>query len=555
MDVCLYDTTLRDGAQREGLSFSLDDKLRILDLLDEFGIPYIEGGFPSSNPRDAEFFRRAKPRHAKLVAFGGTRRAGIHADSDINLRTLIAAETPTVALVGKSSRLHVLHVLGVSLEENLAMIGESVAFAKQRGREVVFDAEHFFDAMAEDRKYALSAVRAAADAGADWIVLCDTNGGSLPTSVARVVGEARTALAPFMDCRIGVHTHNDSELAIANSLAAVEAGAQMVQGTLNGWGERCGNANLVSLAPMLTFKLGRSCVDERALRRLTELSRRASEIANIAPDPFAPYVGSAAFAHKAGYHAAASERLEGAYEHVPPAAVGNVRRILVSELSGRGNLRARARSLGLDVGDREKSVLARVKDMENRGFQLEAADGTVELVLRRAQEGYLAPFEIVDIAVVSQTDINREMSTKATVTLRVNAHAVSSEAEGRGPVDALDRALRQTLEPLFAELERLRLVDYKVRILDPERATAATTRVLLEAAHGDARWITVGCSESIIEASCQALLDSYELCVLRQRSPHIAKDGTSSSVDHATPGDADRPSAPSVRGRNMGAAS
>jgi 2-isopropylmalate synthase len=555
MDVCLYDTTLRDGAQREGLGFSLDDKVRILDLLDEFGIPYIEGGFPSSNPRDAEFFRRAKPRHAKLVAFGGTRRAGVRADSDINLRTLIAAETPAVAFVGKSSRLHVLQVLGISLEENLAMIAESVAFAKQRGREVVFDAEHFFDAMGEDRKYALAALRAAADAGADWIVLCDTNGGTLPTPVARLVSEARAALSLFKGCKVGIHAHNDSELAVANSLAAVEAGAQMVQGTINGWGERCGNANLVSIAPTLTLKLGKSCVEARALRRLTELSRRASEIANIAPDPFAPYVGAAAFAHKAGYHAAASERLEGAYEHVPPEAVGNARRILVSELSGRGNLRARARSLGLDVGDQEAVVLARVKEMEHRGFQLEAADGTVELVMRRAQDGYVAPFELVDVTVVSQTDVQRGMSTKAKVTLRVHADAVSSEAEGRGPVDALDRALRETLVPRFAELERLRLVDYKVRILDPERATAATTRVLLEAAHGDARWITVGCSESIIEASCQALLDSYELCVLRQRSPRAAEDGTSSSGDQATPGDADGPSSLPGHGRNIGAAS
>jgi 2-isopropylmalate synthase len=539
MDVCLYDTTLRDGAQREGLGFSLDDKLRILDLLDEFGIPYIEGGFPSSNPKDAEFFRRAKPRHAKLVAFGGTRRAGVRADSDINLRTLVAAETPAVAFVGKSSRSHVLHVLGVSPEENLAMIAESVAFAKHRGREVVFDAEHFFDAMREDRAYALATIRAAAEAGADWVVLCDTNGGSLPGWVGRVVGEVGAWLAPLSKgCGIGVHTHNDSELAVANSLAGVEGGAQMVQGTINGWGERCGNANLVSLAPALTFKLGKSCIDPRALRRLTELSRRASEIANMAPDAFAPYVGAAAFAHKAGYHAAASERLEGAYEHVPPEAVGNVRRILVSELSGRGNLRARARSLGLDVGDREGAVLARVKEMESKGFQLEAADGTVELVMRRAQAGYTAPFELVDVLVVSQTDIHRGMSTTAKVTLRVHLDAVSTQAEGRGPVDALDRALRQTLVARFAELERLRLVDYKVRILDPERATAATTRVLLEAAHGDARWITVGCSESIIEASCQALLDSYELCVLRERSPQVAQDDT-----------------PAAPGQNMGAAS
>jgi 2-isopropylmalate synthase len=554
MDVCLYDTTLRDGAQREGLGFSLEDKVRILDLLDEFGIPYIEGGFPSSNPRDAEFFRRAKPRHAKLVAFGGTRRAGIRAETDATLRTLIAAETPAVAFVGKSSRRQVVHVLGISPDENLAMIADSVGYAKQRGREVVFDAEHFFDAMNEDRKYALSALRAAADAGADWIVLCDTNGGTLPTALARLVAEARSALSPFQ-CRVGIHAHNDSELAVANSVAAVESGAQMVQGTINGWGERCGNANLVSLAPTLVFKLAKSCVDVRALRRLTELSRRASEIANIAPDPFAPYVGAAAFAHKAGYHAAASERLEGAYEHVPPESIGNTRRILVSELSGRGNLRARAKSLGLDVGDDEAEVLARVKDMESRGFQLEAADGTVELLMRRAQKGYAPPFEIVDVKVLSQSELGKGWSTKATVVLRVNGDVLSSELEGRGPVDALDHSLRQTLVPRFAELERLRLVDYKVRILDPERATAATTRVLLEAADGDARWITVGCSENIIEASVQALLDSYELCVLRQRAPQAAKDGATSNTNPVTPGDADGPPSPSGRGRNMGALS
>ncbi len=524
MDVYLYDTTLRDGAQREGLGFSLHDKLRILDLLDEFGIPYIEGGFPSSNPKDAEFFRRARPRSARIVAFGGTRRAGVRADSDINLRTLLAAETAAVAFVGKSSQSHVLRVLGVELGENLAMISDSVAFAKQRGREVVFDAEHFFDAVREDRAYALACIKTAAEAGADWIVLCDTNGGSLPTWVSRVVGEAAAALAAFPGGRRGVNPHNDSELAVANSLAGVEAGAAMVQGTMNGWGERCGNANLVSIVPALTFKMGKTCVDERAIRRLTELSRRVSEIANIAPDAFAPYVGASAFAHKAGYHAAASERLEGAYEHVAPESVGNSRRILVSELSGRGNLRARARSLGLDVGDREAAVLARVKEMENKGFQLEAADGTVELVMRRAQEGYAAPFELVDVFAVSQTDINRGMSARAKVTLRVHADAVSTEAEGNGPVDALDRALRRALVGRFAELEGLRLVDYKVRILDPERATAATTRVLLEAAHGDARWITVGCSDNIIEASCQALLDSYELCVLRERAPQVAKE-------------------------------
>jgi 2-isopropylmalate synthase len=519
MDTVLYDTTLRDGAQREGLSLSLEDKLHILDLLDEIGIPYIEGGFPSSNPKDSEFFRRAAPKQARLVAFGSTRRAGISADADAGLRALLGAQTPAVAFVGKSSASHVVHVLGTTLEENLAMIRDSVALAKHQGCEVIFDAEHFFDGLRANRTYALTTLRAAADAGADWIVLCDTNGGSLPSWVTSGVAASLDSLRDFANCRVGVHAHNDSELAVANSLAGVEAGATMVQGTLNGWGERCGNANLSSIIPTLILKMGRTCLREGALERMTEISHRACEIANVAPDPFAPYVGTAAFAHKAGLHAAAVDRLEGAYEHVKPESVGNAQRVLVSELSGRGNMRARARALGLEIGDAEAAaVLTRFKEMELRGFQLEAADGTVELVLRRTQSGYASPFQLADVLAVWHTDKDKGMLTKASVQVDVGSDRLHSEATGHGPVDALDHALRAALVPRFPEIDHLRLVDYKVRILDPELATAATTRVLLEATHDGHRWITAGCSDNIIEASCVALLDSFELCVLRHRA-------------------------------------
>ena len=514
----LYDTTLRDGAQREGLSFSIADKLRISRLLDEFGVAYIEGGWPASNPKDAEFFARARAsegdlRHAKLVAFGATRRAGTVAENDMNLRALIQTETPTVAIVGKSSPLHVTRVLGTSLDENVAMIEDSVRFLSKRGREVVYDAEHFFDAYREDAAYALRTVRAAADAGAEWIVLCDTNGGSLPTWVDFVTRAVKSAIA----ANLGVHTHDDGGLAVANALASVEAGSRMVQGTINGYGERCGNANLVSLVPALAMKLGLKCVPSESLARLTVLSRTVSEIANVIPDPHAPYVGRCAFAHKGGLHVAAVDKVPESYEHVPPGAVGNARRAVVSELSGRGNIRMRARELGIDVAGREASVLAEVKELEHRGFQLEAADGTVELLLRRAAPGYTPAFELCDVVVVAMSG-DEPMHARASVTVKVSGVVVEESADGNGPVHALDRALRHALAPTYPDLETVRLVDYKVRILDPDTATAATTRVLVEAACEGARWVTVGCSQNILEASCRALVDSVELFLARRQS-------------------------------------
>src|SRR6185312_8950854 len=363
MNVQLFDTTLRDGTQSEGLSLSVEDKLKIARILDGFGIHFIEGGYPGSNPKDVEFFQRAKSlslRHAKLTAFGMTRKAGGQAESDPILKALVDAQTPVVCLVGKSWTLHVTEVLGTTLDENLAMIRDSVAHLKRQGRELVYDAEHFFDGFRADPAYALASLKAAADAGADWLTLCDTNGGTLPSQIAEII----TAVRAAVPTRLGIHTHNDSDLAVANALAAVEAGCLMVQGTINGWGERCGNANLISIIPALQLKMGRRCVPDENLARLTELSRTVSEIANIRPRAHQPYVGRSAFAHKGGMHVAAVEKVTSSYEHVPPERVGNLRHIVVSELAGRGNIRMRAGEMGLDLRGAERTLLERVKDLE-----------------------------------------------------------------------------------------------------------------------------------------------------------------------------------------------
>jgi len=513
--IIIFDTTLRDGTQREGLSLSVEDKLKIARLLDGFGVAYIEGGWPGSNPKDAEFFRRARQlglKQAKVTAFGSTRRAGRRAEDDANLKALLAAETPAVALVGKSWTLHVERVLETTLEENLAMIGESVRWMKQQGREVVYDAEHFFDGWRADAGYALRTLRAAAEAGADWIVLCDTNGGSLPGWVASVVSDVRRQLPA---ARLGIHTHNDGELAVANALAGVEAGCAQVQGTINGYGERCGNANLISVIPALQLKLGRRCVPDKSLERLTEVSRTVSEIANLSPDTHAPYVGASAFAHKGGIHVAAVEKVAVSYEHVSPDRVGNRRRIVVSELSGRGNVRVRATEMGVKVNGNERAVLERIKELESRGFQFEAAEGSFELLVRQSAPSYQKPFQLLNVKVMAERHNGAEMLAEATVKLRVGDKVIHTAAEGNGPVNALDGALRKALVPCYPALAEVRLADYKVRIIDPESATGATTRVLIEAARGDQRWSTVGCSKNIIEASCQALADSLELFIVR----------------------------------------
>jgi 2-isopropylmalate synthase len=519
MQIHLFDTTLRDGTQSEGLSLSVEDKLRISRLLDGFGIHYIEGGYPGSNPKDVEFFRRARSelrlKHARLTAFGSTRKAGIAAADDANLRALVDAGTPTICIYGKSWALHVTHVLQTSLEENLAMVRDSVAFLKQQGKEVVYDGEHFFDGYRADPEYALATVRAAAEAGADWIVLCDTNGGSLPSFIATVVQAVRAAVPT----RIGIHSHNDSDMAVANALAAVEAGATQVQGTMNGWGERCGNANLISIIPALQLKMDRRCVPDENLARLTDLSRTVSEIANIRPRAHAPYVGASAFAHKGGAHVAAVEKLTSTYEHIAPEKVGNQRKIVVSELSGRGNVRMRAVELGADVRGMEKDILARVKELENEGYQFEAAEGSFELLARRTRSDYRAPFEVLDVVVISERRRGSDMFVEATLKVRVGAgDVVHVVAEGSGPVHALDQAFHKALDPHYPLLREVQLCDYKVRILDPEAATGAKTRVLIESLRDGDRWNTIGVSQNIIEASARALADSFELPLVRAQS-------------------------------------
>ena len=517
MQIHLFDTTLRDGTQSEGLSLSVEDKLKIARVLDGFGIHFIEGGYPGSNPKDIEFFRRArelKLKNAKLTAFGSTRKVGGQAASDPNMLALVEAQTPVVCIFGKSWLLHVTTVLATTPEENLAMVGDSVAFLKSNGREVVYDGEHFFDGYKANPEYALATLKAAAAAGADWITLCDTNGGCLPGFIAEVVQVVRKTVPT----RVGIHTHNDSDLAVANALAGVEAGATMVQGTINGWGERCGNANLISIIPALQMKMGRRCVPDENLARLTELSRTVSEIDNIRPRAHAPYVGASAFAHKGGAHVAAVEKLAETYEHVPPERIGNQRKIVVSELSGRGNVRLRAVELGADARGLEKEVLTRIKDLESRGYQFEAAEGSFELLVRRTKPGYSAPFEILDVVVISERRRGNDMFTEATVKLKVGDETIHTVAEGSGPVHALDRAFHKALDPHYTLLREVQLADFKVRILDPEAATGAKTRVLIESLQGGDRWSTIGVSQNIIQASAEALADSLELPLVRARA-------------------------------------
>jgi 2-isopropylmalate synthase len=516
MEVRLFDTTLRDGTQMEGLSLSVDDKLKVARLLDGFGIHYIEGGWPGSNPKDAEFFKRARGvtfAHAKLTAFGSTCRVGVRAAEDANLKAIIEGGTPAVSIFGKSWILHVTQVINTTPEENLRMIRDSVAFLKMNGKEVIYDAEHFFDGFRADPEYALATLAAAAEAGADWIVPCDTNGGSLPSFITEAIRRARAKVKT----PLGIHTHNDSALAVANALAAVEAGCTQVQGTINGYGERCGNANLVSIIPALQIKMGRTCVAPEKLAHLSDLSHAVSEIANMRPDPHAPYVGVSAFAHKAGVHVSAVDKVSASYEHITPDSVGNTRHIVVSELSGRGNVRLRAAELGLETDGDEKGLVAKIKELENQGYQFEAAEGSFELLVRRSRSGYVRPFDIQDVVVIAERRRGHEMFVEATVKIKVEDEVMHTVAEGDGPVHAMDRALRKALVPHFPALDKIHLTDYKVRILDPEQATAAQTRVLLEASFGEDVWSTIGVSQNVIEASCQALADSFELHLARQR--------------------------------------
>jgi len=508
--VQLYDTTLRDGTQREGISLSVVDKIKIAKRLDEFGIQYIEGGWPGSNPKDAEFFDRASKiqfKQAKITAFGATTKKNVRPKDDKNCQALLAANTPVVTLVGKTWDLHVRDVLETDLETNLVMIEESVRFFKSFGKEVIYDGEHFFDGYKANPSYAIRTVQVAAAGGADMVVLCETNGGAMPWEVEEIFREISNAV----DVPLGVHTHDDAGCGIANTLAAVRAGATQVQGTINGYGERVGNANLCTIIPNLQLKMGVQCVSEENLACLTELSYFVSEIANLPHDRHAPYIGESAFAHKGGIHVAAILKNEDTYQHIEPTRVGNQRRTIISELSGRGNVVDKSREFGLDVSTTQaKKVLEEIKDLEAQGFTFESAEGSVSVMLQRLQPGYQPPFELIDFLVLVEHRQGRGMLAEATVKVRVGDKVVHTAAEGNGPVNALDGALRKALQDAFPEVMDVRLSDYKVRILDSDSGTRAQVRVLIDTTNGQRRWGTVGASPNIIEASWRALADSFE---------------------------------------------
>ena len=512
--VKLYDTTLRDGAQSEGISFSVEDKLKIATRLDEFGIHYIEGGWPGSNPKDAEFFKRVQKlnfKQAKVVAFGSTRKKNTRPQEDANIQALLAAETPVIALVGKSWDLHVREVLETSLDENLAMIGESVAYLKSQGKEVVYDAEHFFDGYKANPDYAIETLRAAAENGADVLVLCDTNGGTLPWEITSFM----ETVAGVVSVPLGIHTHNDGGCGVANTLTAVRSGAVHIQGTINGYGERVGNADLSVIIAALQLKLGIECVPPEQLAHLTELSHFVSEVANLPHDKHQPYVGASAFAHKGGIHVSAMLKNDNSYQHINPDLVGNHRRSVVSELSGRGNVLEKSHQLGLDVDtDQAREVLTKIKELESQGFTFESAEASINVLLQRLQPDYKAPFELIDFMVVVEHRQGRGILAEATVKVRVGDRVVHTAAEGNGPVSALDGALRKALEDAYPKLAYVSLSDYKVRILDSASGTSANVRVLIDTKNTTSSWSTVGASTNIIEASWRALADSMEYALL-----------------------------------------
>jgi 2-isopropylmalate synthase len=523
--VTLYDTTLRDGTQGENITLSLADKLRIARMLDEYGMPYIEGGWPGSNPKDIEFFKAARSmtwQTARLAAFGSTRHRANTAENDPNLHELVAAETPVVTIFGKSWLLHVIEVLGATPQENLDMVADSVRFIVERGRELVYDAEHFFDGYRDDRDYALATLRAARQAGARTLVLCDTNGGTLTDELVRIVTDVRTSLeadaaAAGMPVEWGIHTHNDAELAVANSMAAVAAGVRHVQATINGYGERAGNANMVSILANLAFKTDHALVPAGGgtLTGLTELSRSVAEIANINPNDWQPYVGRSAFAHKGGVHGAAVAKVERSYQHIEPTAVGNIGRLVVSELGGRANTRIRAEQLGHQLeGVVDSKVLSElVKQLESEGLAFEGAEASFELLIRRHQADYVAPFRIVDYTCLVEQRSGQELLAEATVKVQVDGEILHTAADGNGPVNALDAALRKALRAFYPQLDDVHLNDYKVRILDRDSATAARTRVIIDSSDGTHEWSTMGSDTNIIAASAQALADSLEYAI------------------------------------------
>src|SRR4051794_34627921 len=532
--VTLYDTTLRDGTQGENITLSLADKLRVARMLDEYGFPFIEGGWPGSNPKDVEFFaaaRKVRWQTARLAAFGSTRHKDNAPDTDPNLRELVAAETPVVTIFGKSWLLHVTEVLGATPQQNLDMVADSVAFVVDHGREAVYDAEHFFDGYRADRDYALATLRAARQACARTLVLCDTNGGTLTDDLVRILGDVRGSLDGDGDATPvtwGIHTHNDAELAVANSIAAVQAGVRHVQATIHGYGERCGNANMVSILANLALKteLALAPAGGGDLAGLTELSRSVAEIANQAPNDYQPYVGRSAFAHKGGVHGAAVAKVERSYQHVDPKSIGNAGRLVVSELGGRANTALRAEQLGhrLEgvIDPRELSVL--IKQLEADGLAFEGAEASFELLIRRHARHYVAPFRIVDYTCLIEQRSGQELLAEATVKVEVEGEILHTAADGNGPVNALDAALRKALRAFYPDLDDVRLVDYKVRILDGNAATAARTRVVIDSMDGARTWSTMGSDTNIIAASASALADSLEYAIWKSGSELRRRD-------------------------------
>ncbi len=529
--VHLYDTTLRDGAQAEDVNFSVEDMVRVARKLDQFGVHYIEGGWPGSNPRDVEFFRemrRARLKKAKLVAFGATRRAKLKASDDSSLRALVASGAPAATIFGKSWDLHVHKALRTTLEENLSMISDSVTFLKKHMDEVFYDAEHFFDGYKANPGYAVEALLAAESAGADCLVLCDTNGGTLPDEVEEIVATVKKRISvPF-----GIHAHNDSELAVANSLAAIRLGASQVHGTINGYGERCGNANLCSIIPALKLKIGIDCISDDNLAKLRDVSRYVDELANLPHRKRQPYIGDSAFAHKAGVHVDAVAKSPLTYEHVIPEKVGNKRRILVSDMAGKSNIVQKARELGVPLtkdSPELASILRKVKELENEGYEFEGAEGSLELLMLRAGHNYesvFTMFDRIDYRILTEKrKVDPHPVSEATVTVEVGGQTEHTAAWGNGPVNALDKALRKVLPKYFPGrgLENVRLLDYKVRVLTAAEGTAARVRVLIESGDGKNRWGTVGVSENVIEASWQALVDGIEYKLLRTKKQKKAQ--------------------------------
>ncbi len=532
----LYDTTLRDGAQREGLSLSVEDKIRIARQLDRLGIPFIEGGWPGANPKDVQFFWQLLEEplaQAEVVAFCSTRRSNTTAAEDPMLQPILAAGTRWVTIFGKSWDLHVTEGLQTTLDENLEMISDTIQFLRSKERRVIYDAEHWFDGYKQNPPYALETLKVAIAAGAEWIVLCDTNGGTLPHEIAEIVQAVQARMETWQDGQalpgLGIHTHDDAGTAVANALAAVQAGARMVQGTINGYGERCGNANLCTLIPNLQLKLGYNCIEDDQLAELTASSRLISEVVNLAPDEHAPFVGLSAFAHKGGIHVSAVQRNPQTYEHIAPERIGNRRRIVISEQSGLSNVLEKARSFGIELDKQDptcRQILQQLKALESEGYQFEAAEASFALLMRQALGQRQQPFELkgFDVHCRTSQQVAELLHTNslATVKVAVAAQEILTAAEGNGPVSALDRALRKALVNFYPVIAEFHLIDYKVRILDGRTGTSAKTRVLVESSNGQQRWTTVGVSTNIIEASYQAVAEGLEYGLLLQNQAKVA---------------------------------